>query len=203
MISFRTASGRRIDLERLRGEDIEIADIARGLSNCCRFAGQVPKFYSVAQHCVLVANLVDQPLRLAALLHDGSEAYMGDLSRNLKHHPLLDGYRALERVVTDRIEHRFHIAHQTEEATRQIKAADDLIACVEQVVLREQKECAVEDITRLRNEGFVRGSDIDVFELTPRMPRWFEPMLPEEAERTFLAFYDAYRSLAYPLRGTT
>ena len=70
--------------------DIKINDIARGLSNNPHFAGQTPEFFSVAEHCLLVCDLMeavginDHTLLLAGLLHDASEAYLGDMVKPLK-----------------------------------------------------------------------------------------------------------------------
>src|SRR6266403_91014 len=64
--------------------EICLEDIARGLSKICRFTGQIDPFYSVAEHSVEVMHLVPQELKLAALLHDASEAYLSDLSRPFK-----------------------------------------------------------------------------------------------------------------------
>ena len=60
-------------------EQIEIVDIAHGLSMVCRFSGQCPYFYSVAEHCIHVTNVLPPSLKLEGLLHDASEAYLADL----------------------------------------------------------------------------------------------------------------------------
>lgn len=75
-------------------------DVAHGLSNICRFTGQCRRFYSVAEHAVLVSvrlMIVGAPteVQLAGLHHDDSEAFLTDISRPLK--LLLPGYRELEQ----------------------------------------------------------------------------------------------------------
>ena len=67
-------------------EQISIVDIAHALSHVCRFNGHTHRFYSVAEHCILVASLLDDPKdKLAAMLHDASEAYLTDLTRPVKY----------------------------------------------------------------------------------------------------------------------
>ena len=70
-----TYSGLKFSFKNPKPEQIEIYDIARGLSFRGHFGGQTPKFFSVAQHSLFVCDLL--PLRfkynyqmnMAALLH--------------------------------------------------------------------------------------------------------------------------------------
>ncbi len=86
---------------------IEIADIAHGLSNVCRFAGQSSEFYSVAQHSVLVSRLVSPALAKWGLLHDAAEAYIGDMARPLKR--LIPEYKKIEVGIMRAIAFRFDL----------------------------------------------------------------------------------------------
>ncbi len=81
-----------------RIDHVAIEDIAHGLAYQCRFNGQTHEFYSVAQHSLIVASLVPTDLRLAALLHDAAEAYLGDMVKPLK--VLLPAFGAIEDQVS-------------------------------------------------------------------------------------------------------
>ena len=96
MTTITTASGRTIDLFSPSTADIDIHDIAEHLSKLCRFTGACRPFWSVAQHSLLVSRLCHPDAALAGLLHDASEAYLGDVSSPLKHSPMMAGYRELE-----------------------------------------------------------------------------------------------------------
>lgn len=82
--SIRTYTGKVFDLAILDPDSIDIEDIAHGLAYAPRFAGQLERFYSVAQHSYFASMNVEPQNRLAALLHDASEAYMGDMPSPFK-----------------------------------------------------------------------------------------------------------------------
>ena len=93
-----TVSGNRFYPLEPRIDRVAIEDIAHGLAYQCRFNGQTQAFYSVAQHSLVVASLVPTDLRLAALLHDAAEAYLGDMVKPLK--VLLPEFAAIEEKVS-------------------------------------------------------------------------------------------------------
>lgn len=142
-----------------------IEDIAQGLSNCCRFAGQCREFYSVAQHSILVASIVPPEDRLAALLHDASEAFLGDITRPLKQ--LLPDYRAVEERVQRAIFDRFGVG----EMPSSVKAADLVLLRTEQRDLMPPSEWGI-----LNGIEPLRGSIV--------------PMPPKAARSEFLRWFD-------------
>jgi len=86
---FESASGLRVYPTIPDAAVVEVGDIARALSHCCRFAGHCREFYSVATHSMLVQELVSSQTecihtQAAALIHDAAEAYLHDITRPLK-----------------------------------------------------------------------------------------------------------------------
>lgn len=104
---IQTYTGKRFYPLNPMAEDVDILDIAHALSNMCRFNGHTRQFYSVAQHSVLVACIVPEPLALAALLHDAAEAYFADIVRPVKPH--LFGLGEIEQRIHAAIAERFGI----------------------------------------------------------------------------------------------
>ena len=175
--NIRVHSGRLIDLENLQPQDILIQDIAHALSNICRFGGHVPRFYSVAQHCCFVAELVPYSARLEGLMHDAAEAYIGDMVTPIKHLPSMYGFRELESKVEAAIAKTFGLGFNY--WRNEIKQADGLAYVTESINFKG----TVEDTMR-EKFGIVIGPDGRMVELNV----WS----PEQAK---LMFLDKFREI--------
>ena len=112
---LQTVSGRWVNPFDPDPSQLDPADIARALANQCRFGGHCRAFYSVAQHSVIVSELVearggDAEDVFAALMHDATEAYLGDMPHPLKHRsPLGAAFKAAEDKLEQAIRDRFAI----------------------------------------------------------------------------------------------
>jgi 5'-deoxynucleotidase YfbR-like HD superfamily hydrolase len=188
----RMLSGRRLDLLDPSPLDIEIGDIAHGLSRVARWNGQTngAHIFSVAQHTLLVEAVmrehsprVDHRVRLAALLHDAPEYVIGDMISPFK--VVLDGaYKAVEKRLLSAIHIRFGLpAALPAEITRQIKAADKGAAWLEATLLA----------------GFAEAEARRLFGRDPGLPSatvqdYLTPWSAAKAEKRFLARFKALSS---------
>lgn len=125
---IQTHSGRAIYPLGANEDEITIDDIAHALSNQCRFTGHTSEFYSVAEHCVHVSELCDEPYMLWGLLHDATEAYLVDLARPIKHDPTMFAYREAEDRLMTVICHKFGL---TPGEPENVKYVDKLILSIE------------------------------------------------------------------------
>lgn len=85
-----------------------IVDIAHALANICRYAGHSTRFYSVAEHSVLVSRYVPSEFAMWGLLHDAAEAYISDLPSPVK--CLLPEFQELELAIERTIAARFNLS---------------------------------------------------------------------------------------------
>lgn len=134
--TIKTFSGKTLDYRNPKPECICLQDIAVGLSHECRYAGQISQFYSVAEHSIIVADAVPAHMKLAALLHDASEAYLKDIPTPLK--DLLPEYRQIEHNFMFVIAKKFGFKYPFEQ---EIKEADKLTLLLEMNYLHNQKKC--------------------------------------------------------------
>lgn len=81
--------------------EICIDDLAKALSNINRYTGHTVRPYNVAEHAIHVTSLLPPQFQLMGLLHDGSEAYLNDISSPLK--SLLPDYRRIEEAVQNKV----------------------------------------------------------------------------------------------------
>lgn len=167
-------SGRRLDLLDPTPMDIEIEDIAHGLSFVARWNGQTKGdfAYSVAEHSILVTKILKRmeakiPTKwmLAALLHDAPEYVIGDMISPVKA-AVGPGYEDLDERLATAIHLRFGLPAKIPQAIkRKIKTADKISAWMEATQLAGFSE---EEATKFF--GKVDAKLIEGLTLTLRPP---------------------------------
>jgi len=153
-------SGRKLDILSPSPFDIEIEDIALGLSRVTRWNGQTTgKYpYSVAQHSVLVEELfnieypeLDKKWNLAALLHDAPEYVIGDLITPFKY-ALNNSYRYVEDNLMKAIFIRFGLpAILPIRIEAKIKKIDKALAWLEAIEVAGYKQNEASQIIKKPN----------------------------------------------------
>ena len=96
-------SGVTIDLLHPQLDRILLTDIAHHLALLCRFGGACDAFYSVAQHCCLVATLAERAGELPAVVqwaavHDAPEYVLDDVGTPIKHLMRASGDETYDRL---------------------------------------------------------------------------------------------------------
>lgn len=109
---------------------ISIQHIAHAASHLCRYGGQSPHFYSVAEHCCLMVELVlanpsEAKYAKEVLLHDADECFgCVDLPRPVKQH--CPQYQNIQQKIADVVAATFQL-DVSDEALRVVKYYDDLL----------------------------------------------------------------------------
>lgn len=104
-----TFTGKKFRPQEPNWEDIDIVDIAHSLSQKCRYTGHTRAFYSIAQHSVLVSELVDEQYALEGLLHDAAEAYFPDIPYPLR--PVIKELEIYENALHRCVSKRFGLKY--------------------------------------------------------------------------------------------
>ena len=184
-----TYTGGIFDLEDPKPEMVCIEDIAHSLAHQCRYTGHTRQFYSVAQHCVLMAENDDLPGDpMAKLLHDADEAYIGDIAKPWK--------RLLCVSTPNKNPNsRFPSLGDLSSVGKFEDKIQSVIGLALDVDLTHSAEVKEADIRMMATE---------IRDLMPKMPSSFEwgvdvsnpvediiiPWLPKPAEEIFLAVYE-------------
>ncbi len=141
--------------------------IARGLANTCRFAGQCARFYSVAQHSVIVSHIVPPEFAIDGLFHDAAEAFVGDMPKPLK--VRLPDYQAVEDVIERVVFGQFGLSLPL---PSEVKVADKIALATEQ-----------RDLMKNRDDWYwTKGAQ--------PLKQKIVPVSPERAYRLFMARAD-------------
>lgn len=141
MNSILTAGGVSFDLARPLASMVNVTDIAHHLAQKNRFGGAAARPISVAEHSLFVCEIGERELGLhrpehllALLLHDGHEAYCGDMPTPAKREigGVWYGFeRRFERVVHG----HFDLRDVFTEIAQEIRTADLIALCTERLQL--------------------------------------------------------------------
>jgi uncharacterized protein len=161
-------------------EMVHIEDIAHALSNIGRWTGHTRYHYSVAQHSYYASLIAPAKFAFDTLMHDASEAYLGDLNRPLKHFtPAGPAYLEIEAKVEEVIFKKFGVAFPLPEA---VKEADTKMLYAEKAQLMN-----VTEATQYEARKWGR----DETEADIRIQRW----TPRHAKKMFLSrFWELYNA---------
>lgn len=125
-----TATGASLDLRWIAQDKISLLDIAHHLSQINRFCGACRRPYSVAEHSLLVLQIVEHTMPLAnpavlmaALMHDAHEAYTNDISSPMKQ-VVGEAWRMEEHRIQRAVLQRFGLLTATTSASKLIQWAD-------------------------------------------------------------------------------
>jgi|AntRauTorcE11897_2_1112592.scaffolds.fasta_scaffold13745_4 5'-deoxynucleotidase YfbR-like HD superfamily hydrolase len=181
---MRTNTKNFIDPLKPKQSNIDIEEIAESLSNTCRFNGHCKLFYSVAEHSLNTLKLGEflagedlQKLtpqeQLQFLLHDATEAYVGDLIKPLKN--LIPLFEEIENRFWKVIAKKYKVPVEWHP-----------------LLDRADKTCYAIEATHLRKgETFVRALEDVPYDLHPKylekIPIW--GYSHQVAKNKFLATY--------------
>ena len=174
-------------------ESIVIEDIAHALAMKCRYNGHCLKFFSVAQHCTIGAEILvssSQESALRFLLHDGGEGYLPDIPTPIKDdfqainyhvetysvHSEFESFRAVENRIMRAIGKRFGLSYPI--TTYEVKKMDLILLATEK-----------------RDLMFSPEQRPWTIELPEPLSDRIRPCGPESAERKFMDMFDSIISL--------
>lgn len=177
-------------------------DIVAGLGNTCRYGGQCYGYYSVAEHSIMVSQLMTEivnrqsvlnagygmlhPVDAAhyGLIHDGPEAYMGDMPRPIKGR--MGMFKLIENQWWELFKQRFEI-EESPDMIRLKEECDRIALIAEMRVLKPDCTKVYEYRGMFRVEDF---DDTDICKIRKLDPEPAKEMLDEYAKDVLFARED-------------
>ena len=128
--SLKTYSGLSFHIKSPQADEISLVDIAHALSLICRANGHFKHFYSVAQHCIncyreAAARRYSRNVQIACLFHDGSEAYISDITRPVKEY--LPNYLEMESIIQNKVYEKFCLKKLSSADLEKVADVDDTV----------------------------------------------------------------------------
>ncbi len=113
---IQTYTGIQFQLLEPTPDMVDVRDIAHALSNQGRYTGHTSRYFSVAEHCLLVSDILRHCLKaspyvqMCGLLHDASETYLSDLASPWKQAtPLGPIYCKYEEKIQHAVSRKFSL----------------------------------------------------------------------------------------------
>ena len=144
-----TFSGVLFDLMNPKPTDVRLVDIAHALAATNRFGGHTKIPYSVAQHSVLCSKNCEFPEW--ALMHDASEAYVGDVTRPLKQ-MLGVLYKEIEMNILHAIGTHFRLPSYEEYADSVKEVDNSLLVTEKRDLMPDNEWWYLQDVKPLTDE---------------------------------------------------
>lgn len=146
-----TYSGKEIDPTWIKPNDVCLEDIARSLSMTCRFNGHVTRFYSVANHCVNMAQWFFDQERYKeakyALFHEGDEVIFGDIITQIKYLDILAELREIIKATQRTIYKQFKLYGNE---PKSVKELDDMMKVLEARKVKPKSKLAAQEIKPIK-----------------------------------------------------
>jgi 5'-deoxynucleotidase YfbR-like HD superfamily hydrolase len=144
----------------------DISAVAHALAQTARYRGNADKFYSVAEHSILVSLLMEEVVGgspYEGILHDATESVLPDVSSPFKH--LLPDLRAMDKQFDKSL--REHFGLPAGGKSKEAGIADWLALFIEAAQILPERGEDFEDPYNLREEALklrrqgwmVRGFD--------------------------------------------
>ncbi|MBW3243670.1 hypothetical protein KUV57_13440 [Epibacterium sp. DP7N7-1] len=179
-----TSSGGMWSIHHPATRDVDIRDIAAGLSRNCRYNGQLVEecdFLSVSEHSTLMAEWAvrnglarSREDALAVLLHDASEAFFGDMVTPVKN--LIPDFKKIENLAQSVIIEAFGIGPEN------VVIRKEMIKLIDTRIRIDERDFGIAEPARTAGKEVIWADDPSLGSLGVQI----RGLNPREARKDFL-----------------